>query len=149
MQKRLVSGIILAVYSGILIKLLVLKNIVFKIGRFRFRFADRGNRQANFLPFKTILFYLQGNPTWLIATINLVGNIALFIPIGFLASIVYPKMTWQKFLVLGITFSLVIELMEVVLRVGIFDIDDIILNALGIMIGFWIFALMIPAVRRV
>jgi len=50
-------------------------------------------------------------------------------------------MTWQKSLILAIATGLAMETMEVVFRVGIFDVDDIILNALGVMMGYWVFAM--------
>jgi glycopeptide antibiotics resistance protein len=37
--------------------------------------------------------------------------------------------------------------MEVVFRVGIFDVDDIILNAFGVMIGYWAYAMLNQRMR--
>lgn len=98
-----------------------------------------GNHAPNFVPFKTILPYLLGYKGFIIASVNLLGNIALLIPIGFLIPFIYSNITWKKSLILAITAGLSIEVMQVVLGVGIFDIDDIILNALGVMIGYWTF----------
>ena len=83
----------------------------------------------------------------MIAIINLGGNIAFLVPIGFLVPFVYRKMTWQKSLALAVAVGLAIEGMEVVFRVGIFDIDDVILNALGTMIGYWVFTIFVKWVR--
>ena len=44
-------------------------------------------------------------------------------------------------LVLGIASGLYMEVMEVVFRVGIFDIDDVMLNAFGVMAGYGAFGL--------
>src|SRR5215470_10483826 len=130
MQKRLIPTFILIAYSAIVIKLLVFKNVLFKIGPLMFRFTtDAG--QANFVPFKTILPYLLGEKGRMIAVIELVGNIASLVPIGFLVPFVYRKMTWQKTLALAVATGLVTEGMQVIFRVGIFDIDDVILNGLG------------------
>lgn len=146
MKKRLISAFILIAYSAILVKILVFKNVLLKIGPLRFRFTQRSG-QANFLPFKTILPYLYGEHGGSIAIINLVGNIALFVPIGFLVPVVYRNMTWQKSLALAVAAGLAIEGMEVMFRVGIFDIDDVILNAFGVMIGYWVFAVLVKWVR--
>jgi glycopeptide antibiotics resistance protein len=143
MQKRSISAFVLIAYSAILIRLLVFKNALFKIGPLRFKFAPQGADQANFLPFKTIVPYLRGEHGRVIAIINLVGNIALFVPIGFLVPVIYRKMTWQKSLALAVAAGLAIEGMEVVFRVGVFDIDDVILNAFGVMIGYWVFAVFV------
>jgi glycopeptide antibiotics resistance protein len=93
---------------------------------------------ANYVPFKTIWPQLRGQPRWSSAIINLVGNTVLFVPIGFLALLVYRKMSWQKALVLAGAVGLTMEVMQGVLRVGVVDVDDVILNALGVMSGYWI-----------
>ena len=139
MRKRLISTFILIAYSAILIKLVVFKtNSVLRIKHLRIKFTDHGTRLPNFLPFKTIWPYLHGQPNWLIAMVNLIGNIAPFVPIGFLVPFVYRKMTWQKSLVLAASVGLAMEGLELIFHVGIFDIDDVMLNAFGVMIGYWI-----------
>jgi len=44
-------------------------------------------------------------------------------------------------LVLGVVTGLSFEVMEVVFRVGIFDVDDVILNAIGVTLGYGVFAM--------
>ncbi len=68
--------------------------------------------------------------------VNLIGNIIPFIPIGLFAPLVFRSISWQKALVLGVVTGLTFEVMEVVFRVGIFDTDDVILNAVGVMVGY-------------
>ena len=148
MQKRLIPTFFLIAYSAILIRIVVFKIGVIKIGHLRFKFTDRVIGKPNFLPFRTILPYLRGEHGWFIAVINLVGNIALFVPIGFLTPFVYLKMTWQKSLMLAVAAGLAIEGIEAVFHIGIFDIDDVILNALGVMIGYWVFAMLTKRMRH-
>jgi len=97
--------------------------------------------EANFVPFKTILPYLLGYKGWIIAGINLIGNVGLLVPVGFLVPFIYDKMTWKKSLILGVVSGLTIEIMQTVFRVGIFDVDDVILNGLGVMIGYGLFVM--------
>jgi glycopeptide antibiotics resistance protein len=142
-RKRSIAAFILIAYSAILIKMVVFKTqtpLMIKPLHLRIKFTDHGTGQANFLPFKTIWPYLHGHPNWLIAIVNLLGNIAPFVPIGFLVPFLYRKMTWQKSLVLAVAVGLAMEGLEAVFRVGIFDIDDLILNGFGVMIGHWVFA---------
>lgn len=136
-----VGGVMLIIYCLILIKIMVFKDIpTIKIGGLMLNFVGtEAGHPANFIPFKTILPYLFGDKGLIIAGINLVGNIALLVPIGFLVPLVYSKMTWKKSLLLAVAPGLVIEAMQVLLHVGIFDIDDVILNGLGVMIGYGIF----------
>ncbi len=150
MNKRLLPTVILIIYVAILIKVMVFKDIpTIRVGQLMLNFGGAdASHPANFVPFKTILPYLMGYKGWIIAGINLFGNIALLVPIGFLAPLVYTKMTWKKSLVLGIATGLVIEILQTVLRVGIFDIDDVILNAFGVMVGYWIIAILLRWIRE-
>ena len=113
------------------------------IGSLKLNFAgtDAGH-SPNFIPFKTILPYLLGYKGLIIASVNLIGNIALLVPIGFVVPFVFRNMTWKKTLVLAMAAGLSIEVMQVLLHVGIFDIDDIILNAIGVIIGYWAFVIL-------
>jgi len=149
MKKHLVSTFILIVYITILIKVMVFKDMpTIRIGSLMLNFAGTdGGHPANFVPFKTILQYLLGDKGLIIAGANLVGNIAALVPIGFLVPFVYRNMTWKKSLALAAAAGLAIEGMQVVLSVGIFDIDDVVLNALGVMIGYWTFAILAKWVR--
>ena len=146
MKKRSVAAFILVVYSAVLVRLMVFKINLLEIGTLRIKFSTRAG-EGNFLPFKTILSCLRGEPSWAIALLNLVGNIALLVPIGFLVPFVYRKITWQKSLALAAAAGFAIEGMEVLFSVGIFDIDDVILNALGVMIGYRAFTLLAKRAR--
>ena len=141
MNKRFTSAASLAIYSMFLINLLVFKNMpVIRIGHMLFNFGGtNADGEANFVPFKTILSYLLGSHGWLIAGLNLIGNIVLLIPIGLLATLVYQDMTWKKALIIAVAAGLLLEGMQVIFNVGIFDVDDVILNAFGVMIGYWIY----------
>ncbi len=149
MKKHLLSAIILIAYVAILIKVMVFKHVpLIKLGTLMLNFGGTNpGHSANFVPFKTILPYLLGEKGLIIGGINLVGNIILLVPIGFLVPLVYRNMTWKKSLVLAAAAGLAIEGMQVMLRVGIFDIDDVILNALGVMIGYSVFAILAKWLR--
>lgn len=139
-KTRLISTFLIIVYCFLLIKVLVLKDIpLIRVGSLMLNFGGVQERPANLTPFKTILPYLLGENGLLIGSINIIGNIALLVPIGFLFPLVYRAMTWKKTLILAVAVSFVIEGVQAALHVGIFDIDDVILNAFGVVIGFWIF----------
>ena len=73
---------------------------------------------------------------------HLAGNIAFFIPFGFLGAVLYPKLrTWRlmPLVVLGMSFFL--EFMQWAFQTGVSDVDDLILNTLGGCIGFWLWKL--------
>ena len=93
---------------------------------------------ANYIPFKTILPQLRGQPRWSSAIVNLIGNTVLFLPIGFLVLLLHRRMSWPKALVFAVAVGVTMEVMQGILRVGVVDVDDVILNALGVMCGYWI-----------
>ena len=149
MKKNLIPTFLLMAYCAILIKVMVFKDIpTIRAGGLMLNFSGTSTGHGpNFVPFTTIVPYLLGWKGWIIAGINLVGNIALLVPIGFLVPFVCRNMTWKVAATLGATAGLSIELMQTVLRVGIFDIDDVILNALGVMIGYWAFGTLARWIR--
>ena len=66
---------------------------------------------------------------------NIIGNIAIFLPLGaFLPLFKKDKRVLMNFLIISGT-SLLIELIQGLLAIGIFDIDDLILNSLGGLVG--------------
>jgi len=150
MQRRLIPALILSAYSAFLVKVMVFKDMpTIRIGQLMLNFGGTdGGHAANVVPFSTIVPYLLGHKGLIIAGVNLVGNIALLVPVGFLVMLVVKNMTWKKSLVLGIAAGLAIEVAQTLLRVGIFDIDDVILNAFGVMIGYWIFIMLAAWVRE-
>ncbi|WP_368489740.1 VanZ family protein [Clostridium sp. BJN0013] len=62
---------------------------------------------------------------------TVIMNIFIFIPLGYL----FRKKTFTFSLVSAFVISLCIEIIQYILKVGIFDIDDIIFNIIGFMIG--------------
>ena len=150
MKKNLLPTFLLIAYCAILIKVMVFKDIpTIRAGGLMLNFAGTNTGHGpNFVPFRTIVPYLLGWKGWIIAGINLVGNIALLVPLGFLAPLVYRTMTGRTSVVLGVAAGLSIEVMQTVLRVGIFDIDDVILNAFGVVLGYWTFAVLARWIRE-
>ena len=69
--------------------------------------------------------------------VNILGNILAFAPFGFLLPLLEKK--YRNFFYitfLSILFSLSIEVVQLVLKVGIFDVDDILLNTIGGIAGY-------------
>ncbi len=89
----------------------------------------------NFEPFKEILRYQLGSRLFFK---NVIGNVVLFIPYGIFASM-YTKIE-KPHHALGLIFfaSATVEITQLLIG-RVFDIDDIILNVIGGMIGFLIY----------
>lgn len=94
--------------------------------------------RSNFIPLKTILLYYDqlNGPLATIAFYNLAGNIVLFIPFGFFIPLLWPKCNgWVKMHVVAFIIPLFIECTQYFIGRSI-DVDDVLLNALAIVIGF-------------
>ena len=73
----------------------------------------------------------------ILSAINLIGNIFIMAPFGFLLPNVSEKMKqFRCFLLFVIGGVLFIELLQLFGTIGTFDIDDIILNVIGALLGF-------------
>jgi glycopeptide antibiotics resistance protein len=79
---------------------------------------------------------LTGNPSWKKDVLQNLQNIAFFIPFGLLL----PLKKWKAVLITAVVFSGLIEIVQYIGGFGLAELDDVICNTLGTMIGFWIFA---------
>ena len=71
--------------------------------------------------------------------LNLIGNTAMFMPIGIVWPSVFKKLnTHGKVIAAGIGFSLCIEILQLPFYDRVSDVDDLILNTLGYLIGYGI-----------
>ena len=74
--------------------------------------------------------------------VNIIGNTAMFIPIGVIWLAVFPNLnTHRKVISAGVGFSLSIEIMQLPFFDRVSDIDDLLLNSLGYLIVYAIFLL--------
>ncbi|WP_040952030.1 VanZ family protein [Gorillibacterium massiliense] len=103
-----------------------------------------GLQLGNLIPFKEISRDLQLNTGS--GFLNLWGNIAVFIPLGlFLPIMGAAKKTWWSVLVKSFALSLLLESLQLVLFIGTFDVDDMILNTTGGLLGYVLFSLFVKA----
>jgi glycopeptide antibiotics resistance protein len=98
-------------------------------------------RLYNVVPFKIILYMFEhyadnGGSVFLI---NIVGNIAVFIPFGLASPTLWPKLfsSFQRTLLIFFILIFIVEVLQYVLQVGVFDVDDLLLNSIGIAIGYF------------
>ena len=82
------------------------------------------------------------------AVINIVGNICLFIPTGIILPVLYRKLDrFLKVLLAGAGMSFAIEMIQLLFPGSVTDIDDLILNTAGAVIGFGIYRLFAAIAR--
>ncbi|AFR35067.1 hypothetical protein B739_0463 [Riemerella anatipestifer RA-CH-1] len=90
-------------------------------------------------PLVSTLEFVQKSVLWQNVAVNIFGNIIMFIPFGFLGWC-YPK--YQNLRILSLDFIVaitIVESMQYFTRLGVFDIDDILLNTFGVLLGYWIY----------
>lgn len=108
------------------------------------RTAGSGGYRYNLVPFKEIKRFATHLPqlgVWTVM-INIAGNLAAFMPLGFLLPIVTERrVRFLKAAAGSFALSLTIELVQLLSRVGTCDVDDVLLNTIGGMLGYGCYAL--------
>lgn len=98
-------------------------------------------RSVNAIPFNTIYSYLSGslNVPPIVAVSNVLGNIILFVPLGiYLQLLMKNKKIWISIRIVFL-FPLFVEMFQFMLGLGAADVDDMILNCSGGLIGIFIY----------
>ena len=72
---------------------------------------------------------------------DLLLNIILFIPLGFLLPYIWPKLNGRKTVLMAFVISVTIETTQYIAHWGCLEVDDIINNTLGACIGYGCFKL--------
>lgn len=96
---------------------------------------DQLTVRANLVPFHVIFTYFE--QATLHSWVNFAGNILIFMPFGMLLPLLFRGMAnpWSKVFMLSFTFSLGLETSQLILAIGMFDVDDLILNTFGGLLG--------------
>jgi glycopeptide antibiotics resistance protein len=144
---KIFAGMAMVVYLGLLSM-----NILFRKGGPRYyksyfareykRYSIKnGWEKANTVPFRTINLYKKGldhnNST---AQYNIWGNILAFVPFGILLPLFLPWFrNFFRMLFAGFFLSLGFEMAQLVTGLGIWDVDDLLLNTTGSVGGFILF----------
>ena len=135
-----------AVQIFFLINLLVIVRMTFypfatvngKVQPLIFEAATVWPFRVNLVPFVNILEYDSRRDLLL----NLIGNVAMFIPTGVMTPLIYQKWDgWKKTILFGFLLSLTIEIIQLPFAVRASDVDDLILNTLGVAMGYGILSL--------
>lgn len=130
-----------AAYAALMIWLLFLQ----RIGAFPESYSEHLHASCNFVPLYSIRNFLRGalnNPALVrFAVVNLLGNVVMFVPLGFLLPAVFPRVrAWHWTMLTVLALLLAVESIQLFTKTGSWDIDDILLNLLGAAIGRTAFA---------
>ena len=74
----------------------------------------------------------------------IVLNILLFVPFGYLLPVLWKKAgRWWRTVLLGFVVSFVVELLQLITRLGMFDVDDVINNTIGAGVGYLLYLVLL------
>ncbi len=120
------SNIIVFIYYIILI----FKMVIF----------DRYNNinSYNLIPFKSIIYILKTGTMYSII-INIFGNLFVFMPLDYFLIELFNIKKFSINFILSFGIILLIELFQYIFKVGVFDIDDLIIRTLGMMTFYMIY----------
>ena len=134
------------VYALVMLWLLFDRPLAQDTGR---TYAELLRSNMNLVPLRTIGNYwkvvrrMDFSPLFYHSVINLGGNIFLFIPIGyFLPRLWKPMRSFFVFLLTCFLSITLVELIQLVTLLGCLDIDDLILNLFGMIVGYILFMIL-------
>jgi glycopeptide antibiotics resistance protein len=95
----------------------------------------------NLVPFHTLAIYWRnlGSEFWMR---NLFGNLALLLPLGLLGPVALPALDrWWRIALVALLYSVAIEVIQLAVPDRSADIDDVIVNVAGAMLGYLAFVI--------
>ena len=146
-RRKFVRGVEILLFAAYLAVLCYFLFFAENLGR---AFTER-EYHYNLMPLKEIRRFITYRHTlgfWS-ASLNLAGNVVAFIGSGVFLPRLFPGC--RKFfltMLFGFEFSLCVELIQLVGKVGSFDVDDILLNTMGGILGFCCYRVSVRLARN-
>ncbi|MDF2963183.1 MAG: VanZ family protein [Paenibacillus sp.] len=145
-QMRLLNGVIIQALYALYVYALF-KIILFKFGSIDMSFLWRqlrkslGNpdyismrlQEGNLIPLKEVSRTIHGLSSH--DLFNLVGNVIIFMPYGIFLGLMSTRISFIGAFIRSLGLSLCLECAQAVFSIGSFDVDDLILNSTGGLIG--------------
>ncbi|KRF09901.1 VanZ family protein [Paenibacillus sp. Soil787] len=82
------------------------------------------------------------------ASIAFIANIILFVPMGYLVPFVLRKSSFLKTMGISLGIIVAIEIIQYVTNLGATDIDDVILNMTGCLIGYMVYMVSVELYKK-
>ena len=130
-----IAGIFLSIECSSILNLTLMERIVGE------------KRQFQLLPFESYARIITEENMELF--LQIIINIAMYIPLGFLLPCCFKMFDKYRYvLVMAMGTSLIIELLQVIFKIGLFETDDIINNVLGALEGISLYTLVVKIKRK-
>lgn len=132
---------VFAVYVLIMLYLMLIRGRTPTITDYWAQFREN----LNLIPFDTILYFIRllfshSSAMVIHAVKNLVGNVVMFFPLGFCLPWCFSSCgTLRKTLCVSAACITTVEIIQVTTLRGFCDIDDLMLNLIGVWIGYMIY----------
>ncbi len=92
--------------------------------------------------FTFVMLHRPNHPIFFEVCVNMIGNVLLFIPAGWLLPKLWRRFRpYWRFFLRCFCLIFLIELLQLFTLLGVFDVDDIILNMLGLTVGYFLYFL--------
>ena len=133
-QYRRLGKILIVFYIGFVFYFLLISEIYGRTGEMK-------DYHYNLVLFKEIMRFWNYRDQLGIFSVfaNLAGNILIFIPFGFFMPVASEHRNFFVTVMDTLLFSLMIEVIQLFTKVGCFDVDDLLLNTIGGVVGYIIF----------
>lgn len=147
-KKRLILMIGFFIYLAALVRIVLFKGLFFfrivpASNYYKRHHANSTYTDYNLVPFRTIKFFLSDSVSTSAAFFNLAGNILLFVPLGFLLPLVIrSSATFLRTILSTMALSVCFEIYQRTAQIGKADIDDVVLNTIGGVIGYGIYSIL-------
>lgn len=132
-KKRVVRGIawvLFIIYMVALVYFLFFSEQMGRIPSDEYKYSLRPLKEI-----RRYLTYIDQLGLWYVF-LNLAGNVMAFVPFGFVLPVITRYRKFYQVFFLSMEFSLIVEIIQLVSKVGSFDVDDILLNTLGGVLGY-------------
>ena len=81
--------------------------------------------------------------SWRLFWFNVVGNVCVFVPFGaFLPALFAKCQKFSSVFLFTLELSLAVEIVQLVTKIGSFDVDDLLLNTIGGILGYFVYKIM-------
>ncbi|GJM80381.1 hypothetical protein HMSSN139_28770 [Paenibacillus sp. HMSSN-139] len=143
--------VLFVLYLGLLVKIILFKFHEIGLGvlwrQLQYSLQSPGRvygrlQEGNLVPLKEITRSLEVmTPHDLV---NVFGNVAIFIPFGILLGVMFRKkgISGIETILYAFVVSLSLECAQLLLAIGQFDVDDLLLNTGGALLGYFLYAIL-------
>ena len=121
-KRKIIAFIILSEY----LFLLFLSTVYYR--------AERSDYKHELTPFGSYFTICEGNSKMLL--IENILNVMVFLPIGFMICCIKKDIKCRYVALIGFIISVIVEMLQYFCMKGFLEIDDVIHNTLGCMLGF-------------